>query len=64
MSTSKQQKMPTIGSEVEVVNLSTGAKMRGHCTEHLSTQWVLTSEEGWVLVIHPNWSWTYAKGGK
>ena len=54
-------KMPEITASVVVTHDVTGREFTGVCTDHFSSQWELTTEEGWVMVVHPNWRWRYAE---
>ena len=50
------KKFPHPGERV-VVTFTTSGEQNGTCTQHLSSQWVLTTDSGRVLVVHKNDRW-------
>lgn len=48
---------PELGQRVKVTNAWMERTMYGVCSEHLSTQWVFTEDEGWMHVLPPSWIW-------
>lgn len=54
------KKFPAPGERV-VVNFTMGGEQKGTCLYHLSSQWVLATDNERELVVHKNDSWSTLK---